>query len=467
MVILQRGESMGCVLCILKRCSSRGKQSGEYEHQSGELSWFMVPLIFSGAAGSICSLINAALAGAYFDREAMAVIGSLGGLLSMRGFLFSGAAAGFGIVLCRSIGSKRNQDFEETFWCGCSAAALMTVWGILLVLAIRQLLGASGVPEKLQGEAEKYMFWMLLDSGLLTWKGMLAAVIQGLGYTGTAGVLIVSGIVLQTGFTMLLSVVFRMGAEGCAAAAWLADLFLVLALVVFLWGKCRDRCKPVLPWRIPGTVWKELWRSGAARAAMMMLIGMGSFAMQIRLNQLPADVIAGCTYGKAISDFLVEILGAYGTAAGILCAKSAGEGNFRRLNQEKRFLISHSLFWSIGFLMVLVIAGRRLIRLLAGTAGSDLTIYAGTYWLLACASGYIGVSLLLIWRNLLLGLGYKFVLLVFGGLEMAAELIFALCIVPEYGFAAVCAARIFKWWLPGLFASAAGVWAVHRAERAE
>ncbi len=196
----------------------------------------------------------------------------------------------------------------------------------------------------------------------------------------------------------------------------------------------------------------ELIKSGATKSSMMLMVSVGFFILQRRVNELPLEFLAGYAHASSLHAFFQQPLCAYAVAGGIISAQTVGGKRRDLFRGYNRRLLRYSGIWYLLFAVTVLPAAAVLIRMMAGPEAAEAVIASGALWLRVAVASYFCLSMLMIFRNGLQAMGRYRVLLGFGFLEMAVNLLWAFLFVPRWGITAFCLSTAFRWGVPALAA---------------
>lgn len=411
-----------------------------------ERSFLLLLLPIMGAAvfGQLYSPISAGIAGRYRSAEAVAVMGSCAFLLTLRHFLFEGMAIGFGVYLCRFIGQEDQEELPGVFWGAVYLSLGLAAAALCLLPAAGLALGLLKVPEQLMPEAREYTCWILGTFASGIFKTLLLWSLQGLKKTWVTGALSAFSLLTQTLCSLLLMGVFRLPVWGSAAAVLISDTVTCLLLLFFLVRAAGSRLSFVRPSSVPPGVLKELLFAGTGKSSMMLLVAVAGFISQRLVNSFSVEQIAGYTYAASVSNVFQVIIGAYGTAAAILCGEWFGRKKTYLLAKELRRLLTHSTAAAIGAVFVIWIFAEPLIRLLGAGAGEPVLV-SGVRYLRVSLSALPMLAVYLVSRYSLQSMGNNISQTFLGLVEMLAVFLTLWFLVPALGFAALAWRIVLQW----------------------
>lgn len=422
-----------------------------------EMLLFLLPLLLSGVFQQIFTPYSTAIAARYLTEESLAVVGALGACKSVEDAVFVGMTTGFSFCVNRAAGHSDPKRFLKVFREALCLAGGFLFISVVLALLPEPVLWLANVPVEIRQEAKGYLSFLLLAGGFWGMENLILCVVQGTGETRFPSVAVIVGTILQLAFLWLFLDRFSLGIEAVPLAILCYHVFLCMLLFGYLfraaWGRQLFACfmeRDSLKNRWPDFL--ELLKSGAAKASMMLMISMSFFVIQRELNRLSLEVLAGYAHASSLHLLIQQPLCVYATASGILSARTIGSGRRDLFRFYNRRLLIYSGLWCLLFLITVIPAAPVLLRFMAGRGAKEAVITAGVQWIRVAAVSYFLLSMLMVFRNGLQGLGCYRVLLFLGFCEMSVNLLWGFVFIPLWGYEAYCVSTIFRWGVPAMAA---------------
>ena len=424
---------------------------------------FVLPLVLTGLFQQGYSLLNTAVISRYLDAAAIAVRGSLGTLSAIQSYLALGVTTGFVVFLNRCYGQGDPLLYRRSMTGSCLLVGGLLVLSLILAGGVEGLLALVNMPGELWEEGRAYLTILLFGTAFTGMKNLLLGAVQGMGHVRIFGMVSILGTMSNTGILLLLLNGGYRKVSAMPLAALCNDSGIILFLSIFLVIFRRTHVQPVGISQIPADIFYELLKSGGSKSAMMILAGIGGIFMQRARNTLGTAAIAGYSYADTLSNFFLVPISAIASMAGIAAARNRGRQDYDSL----WFYARNCLRWSLGFSGTAMAAafglGIPFLEILSGGADQE-TIQAGYLWLCICIPAFSGLGSAMICRNSLQAMGDYGKLLCLGVIEMGITVWFALCLVPHWGYPAVCLSIFTKWMALG---AAAFLWFRKRLKRSQ
>ena len=407
-------------------------------------------LLLSGLFSQIYPIISTALISHRLDIAALSSVGALSPVSVLQSALFAGLGTGISLHLSITLNDPGRNRGVSALRGSLLILILTFAAGILLSAVSGQLCLLLHIPESLHTDSSRYLAVLLAGSGLLTLKTALLQIHQNTGKIRFASIVSMAGVLLQSCLAILLFLIFPGQIWYVPASILLTNLILSLLLLVVLYLRFRPpvrrgeempghvaTAQPEKTDRIPENIFtaaRQIARLGLSRSGLMILIGIGGFFLQRSINGLPEDTIAGYSCGNVAVNLFMEPLN---TAAVLMTVFLTGEKSDREIGNAisiEKQLLKKALPYCLILLVLLPLAGRKLLSLLSSSDVSSAVVNAGYLRLLITLPLFFPLVIYLVSRNVLqlLSPGTLYLL---GLLEFLWEMIGAFWI-PYIGYSA-------------------------------
>lgn len=417
---------------------------------------FMLPLLLGMVFQQFYNMVDTVVVGKFLGVKALAGVGSTGSINFLVLGLCNGICAGFAIPVAQKFGQR---DFEglrkfvgNMIWLGVFFAVMIT---LITTVECRQFLLWMNTPEDTFFYAYSYIFLIFLGIPATMLYNLLSGIIRSLGDSRTPLYFLVFSSLLNVVLDLVFILCFRMGVAGAGWATLLSQLISGLLCLGYM-----AKNFPVL--RLNRTDLKFDWSYANRLLVMGLPMGMqysitavGSILLQTAVNTLGASAMAAMTAGGKVSMFAVCPFDAIGSTAATFAGQNIGAGKPERVHQGVRAASVLGIAYSVAILGVLTLWGGNLTTIFLDPgedAGEVMNIIQlSRRFLLANALFYIPLLYVNLLRFTIQGLGYSNLAVGAGVFEMVARGVFGLCLVPFFGFGAVCFANPAAWVMADVF----------------
>jgi len=271
--------------------------------------------------------------------------------------------------------------------------------------------------------------------------------IRALGDSKTPTIFLGITLALNIVFEPIAILVLQWGIPGAALATVFAQA--IGALVFFIYIRRRV---PVLhtrwtDWKPDRAVLIAHLRMGLPMAFQASVIAIGAIIVQVALNNLGALPVAAYAATQKIDAVAVMPLISFGYAMAAYTAQNYGAQKYERIRAGVRACLKMSMAFAVGIGILLIAFGTHVLALFVGAdaAGAEEVIAYGRTYLIVTGSTYTLLSLLLVYRNVLQGLGQSVIPTIAGVMELIMRAVAAIFLCSSFGFLGACMAYPLAW----------------------
>ena len=416
---------------------------------------FMLPLLLGLLFQQFYSMVDTMVVGKFLGVRALAGVGSTGSINFLVVGMCNGICAGFAIPVAQKFGQR---DFDglrkfvgNMVWLTAVFAAVIT---LVTTIGCGRILRWMNTPEDTFLFAFDYIFLIFLGIPATMLYNLLSGIIRSLGDSRTPLYFLIFSSLLNVGLDLLFIVVLHMGVSGAGLATLLSQL---ISGLLCLWYMIKHF--PIL--RMHGSDLRpernyvtRLLAMGLPMGMQYSITAVGSILLQTAVNSLGAAAMASIAAGSKVSMFCVCPFDAIGSTAATFAGQNIGAGKPERVHSGVRDASILGITYSAVILLVLALWGSNLTTVFLDTADTqvaDVILPMSRRFLICNAIFYVPLLYVNLLRFTIQGLGYSSLAVFAGVFEMMARAVFGLCLVPYFGFNAVCFANPAAWIMADLF----------------
>lgn len=412
---------------------------------AGLLLRFCLPLFLGNLLQQCYNLADLSIAGHILGDGALAQIGATSALYSLITNFAFGLNNGLALTVSKRFGAGDRDGLKDAvcwmvIWAGMTAGLLTA--GFLIFQ--RPLLFLLQVPGDILPGAMSYLTVILAGIPLTMAYNLEASLLQSVGNSTTPLLLLLFSSVLNIGLDIWFMGPLSMGVAGAAIATVLAQG--ISAVLGFLYI-ARN-----YPWlrfgrrnlRVPKAFALGALGTGLSMALMNAIYNIGSVILQGSINALGQVIITAQVGGRKLFELICVPGLALGNGVATYSSQNAGAGKGRRVLQGMGAgVLLFMVWWAIALVLAFAVGGP-LVRFVTGS--DDPNVLANAVLYLRVGVGCMPpMILLVIFRNVLQGLGKPLTPLLCSVLELLGKAVFALFLVPLWGYGAVCACEPVTW----------------------
>lgn len=407
---------------------------------------FSLPLFCSNLLQQVYNLTDTALAGHLLGSAALAEIGATAALYGLIMNFAFGMNNGLALTVSRCFGAGEREGIRRAVgWMVTLSAAVSIVLTTVSLLGRGALLQVLQVPAEVWDGAAAYLTVILLGIPLTMLYNMEAALLRAVGNSVTPLLFLLFSSVLNVGLDAAFMGPLGMGVRGAAVATVLAQGISAVLGAVYL-----VRSYPELHFThahlkksARRAVMNMFW-AGMSMGLMSAIYNLGSVALQSSINALGSVYITAQTAARRMAEMYFIPGGALGIGVATFSSQNLGAGHRSRIWQSVRAALKIYFVWWLFVLAFTFLLGEPVLRLITGS--SDARIISNAMLYLKISVPIIPpMAVLVILRNMLQGIRHTVEPLLASALELIGKVIFAVWLVPVWGYRAVCFCEPTTW----------------------
>ena len=412
---------------------------------------FAVPLMLGSLFQQFYNLADTIIVGRFVGVDALAAVGSVGGLNYLVLGFVNGIACGFSIPISWTFGAKDYSQMRRytanTVWLSIAFAVVLT---IVTVALTRPILVWTNTPANIIDLADIYVRTIFWGIPFTLLYNVTSALMRALGDSKRPLYFLLMASFLNIGLDLLCIIVFKMGVFGASFATVFSQAVAGFGSLWYIarhyhelrWSKeegklSRDHCL-------------KLCNMGIPMGLQCSITAIGSVVLQGAVNGLGSDIVAAQTAGGKAAQFLSVPLESIGTAMTTYASQNLGAHDLKRVNRGVNTALGIGCVYSIASFIILRFADKLLIGLFLDAGEVEIMANAQSF-IFWNSVFYIPLAVLIIYRYTIQGLGYSGFAMFAGVAEMVARAMVGFLFVPLWGYFAACIANPVAWFFACFF----------------
>ena len=407
---------------------------------------FSLPLFCSNLLQQVYNLTDTALAGHLLGSAALAEIGATAALYGLIMNFAFGMNNGLALTVSRCFGAGEREGIRRAVgWMVTLSAAVSIVLTTVSLLGRGALLQVLQVPAEVWDGAAAYLTVILLGIPLTMLYNMEAALLRAVGNSVTPLLFLLFSSVLNVGLDAAFMGPLGMGVRGAAVATVLAQgISAVLGAVYLVRSYPELHFAPAHFKKSARRAVMNMFWAGMSMGLMSAIYNLGSVALQSSINALGSVYITAQTAARRMAEMYFIPGGALGIGVATFSSQNLGAGRRSRIWQSVRAALKIYFVWWLFVLAFTFLLGEPVLRLITGS--SDARIISNAMLYLKISVPIIPpMAVLVILRNMLQGIRHTVEPLLASALELIGKVIFAVWLVPVWGYRAVCFCEPTTW----------------------
>ncbi len=408
---------------------------------------FSVPLLLGNLFQQFYNLVDTMIVGRFLGMNALAGVGSTGCINFLIIGFCMGVCSGFAIPIAHRFGAKDvsglHRDLINAYYLCAVFSVLITV---IVTILCRPMLILLKTPEEVMEYAYSYILVIFLGIPATFLYNILSSVIRAIGDSKTPLIFLVISSFLNIGLDILFIVTFHLGVTGAALATVLAQLISGLLCIVVIVKKFQllhVKKNEMTPDRHS---MNRLCQMGIPMGLQYSITAIGSVILQASVNTLGAVAVAAVTAAYKVSMFMCCPFDAMGATMATYGGQNVGAKKLERLDQGFKSCSILGIGYAVFALIILYFFRFKMVALFIDDAASNAEMVENAgLLLLILGIFYIPLAFVNIVRFLIQGVGFPYLAILAGVLEMVARAIAGLVLVPFFGYLGACFASPLAW----------------------
>lgn len=431
-------------------------------HPLKQILLFALPLVFGTMFQQLYSFADTVIVGRCLGIDALAAVGATYSLhFLILGFV-QGACVGFGIPLAQSFGAGEKRELHRFlwngFWVGSFFSVLLTVGTVILAAP---LMAAMNTPENIFSMGVSYIRILFLGIPASILYNYSASVLRALGDSRHPFYFLLFSSILNVVLDYVFITDFHTGVEGAAAATVISQL--VSGLLNTWWMFRRMELIEIRreDMSLSFRHIRKLCIIGLPMGVEYSVSAVGAILLQDAINILGSGAVAAQTAGEKIRQMFTLPMESIGMAMATYAGQNFGAGRMDRIKRGIRDgIVIQALYCAVVWVILLLMKGI-LVQIVLGSGSIQVARNAEKY-LMICSCLFLLHGLLMIFRNVLQGMGYAGHAVLSGIWELAGRGLGGWIAVSGAGFTAVCFANPMAWGFALCYCAVMVLWFLKR-----
>ena len=406
---------------------------------------FSLPIFIGNIFQQLYNVVDTVVIGNILGDDALAAVGSTSAVYSLLiGFVF-GMSNGFSVVIARFFGAADEDNMHRAV---AISAMLAVVVAVVLTAAgfffLHPMMVFLQTPEEILDMAEEYLYIVVGLCCVTVLYNTLSGMLRALGNSKIPLYALIIASLVNVVLDLLFVGPLQMGVKGAAIATMIAQALSALMELFYVIRFCPELHLKKEYFVSDRGITTELFSTGMSMSLMLVIVNIGTVAMQGAVNTFGVQTITGHVAARKLHDILQLPLGTISTSIATFVSQNYGAGKMDRVKEGIRSSIILGAVWCAIVLVFVIALGRPVTRMLTGTRSTKV-IDTTMRYLLWNIPFYIILNVLLIMRNSIQGMGKKIVPLIASGVELIGKFLAVFLMSPMLGYLGICLIEPVTW----------------------
>ncbi len=409
---------------------------------------FCIPMVFGNILQQLYNMADTIIVGRCINSNALAALGATGSVCFLVIGFATGLCTGLSIPVAQMYGAgdhkaMRRYMFNAAFISGLVALVLTAI----TMIGCKPLLRLMQTPDSIMQDAHSYLFVMFAGLAATILYNLLAGFLRAMGDSKTPLAFLAISSLLNIGLDFLMIMAFDLGVMGAGLATVISQGVSAILCLIYMKKHYdilafeRDECK------LCSDYCKKLCSVSLPMACQFSITAIGSIIMQSAVNGFGPTVIASVTAAMKIQTIVIGPMESLGITMATYCGQNLGAGRIDRIRQGLSCSIKVCLLYALAAIAFSFFLGKYLVYGFVSTEEAEFTaiLEHASYYLRVNGIFYPTLAVLFVLRNSLQGMGYSFLPMSAGILELVARVFAAWILVKFAGYLGVCLASPVAW----------------------
>lgn len=411
---------------------------------------FALPILLSNVFQQFYNIVDTAVIGNVLGDNALASVGAASPIFGLIIGFENGITNGFSVIIARLFGAgdmnKLKRAVSLTYILTISIALTLTAISLIFLNPILRLLKT---PETIIDSTAEYLRIIFIFAAVALLYNMMASLLRAIGNSRVPLYFLVASSIVNVVLDIIYVKYLDLGIRGAAYATVIAEIISAVLCLIYIHSKCRRLTFSVEELSFDKKMMRELLSMGFSMGLMMVVVSIGSVALQSTVNSLSDEIIVAHTAARKVDDIFMMPLGTLSSAAATFVSQNYGAGKIDRIKSGIKSAIVLTTFWSALSAVVIFIFGRLMITSISGTENEFVISNAQSYVRINILFFSV-LGVLLVMRSSLQGIGRKTVPILGSVVELILKFAAVLVITKEIGYIGVCVLEPIIWILSAI-----------------
>lgn len=399
---------------------------------------FAIPVLIGNIFQQLYNVVDTTIIGHVLGDDALASIGATTPIYNLVINFAYGLTNGFSVIIARCYGKKDIDSLKKsvalTMFLTLIVSIILTV---VSILGIRPLLEFLNTPQNIIQEAQSYLMVILSFSMVTMLYNMFSGMLRAIGNSSVPLYFLIVSTVINIVLDIIFVKYLSMGIKGAGYATVIAQAISVILCIIYIHKK-----NPILKFdksylKYDGYLINELSTTGISMGLMLAIVDIGSVALQSAVNSFGSQTITAHATARKIESIFMLPLGTLSMAGSTFTSQNFGANNMDRVKQGIICTIKLALIWSTISTILSFVCCDTISYIITGTSDTLILKTIKQYLTINIPFFYV-LSILLILRSSLQGIGKKIVPLSASIIELISKFVTVGFVAPVFKYMGIC-----------------------------
>lgn len=407
--------------------------------------FFSIPLLIGNIFQQLYSMVDTIIVGRFVGVNALAAVGTTGSMFFLVNGMILGLTSGFGVLVSQKFGAKDEKGIKKAVASNIILTVISTIIITVIALLVKTpLLKLMNTPDNIFKDANIYI--TIIFAGIITQAiyNMAAGILRALGDSKTPLYFLIISSILNIILDLVFIAKLNMGVSGAAYATNIAQGFAAVLCIIYSYRKFKILRLKKEDFKVEKEYYKTHLKIGIPMGLQFSVTAVGIIIVQSAINVFGSTVIAAYTASSKVLQLVMQPAISFGVTIATYAGQNLGAKRFDRIKNGIKIMNKVSIISSLIAGAVLVLFGRYFVMLFIENPTPEIFRYAQQVFNYS-AIFFIPLGFILVYRNVLQGMGDSFVPMMAGVAELVARAVVAFTLPKFIGFVGICLSDPVAW----------------------
>ncbi len=403
---------------------------------------FYFPMLFTNLLQQVYTMADTAIIAKGLGDDATAAVGNMASLTFMIIGFSTGLTNGFSVSIAQNYGAKDYSGLRKAIASSIKLAVGITVLlTALSVIFLKDILVILKTDSRILNDSLLYGY--VIFGGLATTiaYNMCASILRALGDSKTPLLAIIASSIINVALNSITIFAMGTGVEGPAAATLIAQMvsavicYMKLRKIEIIRLTMADFARDV-------KMYMNLLKNGTAMALMNSITAIGSMVVQYFVNGLGLAYTSAYSICMRYLNLFMDPACTAGFTMSSFASQNYGAKKYSRINEGLKVCLTIALITYLVFGSVMVFAPETIAGFMLNE--SERIAIAVRFLPISGALMFV-VDFLFVFRSGVQGMGFPFIPMCSGILEMIMRIVVIVIFIEPFGFEATAYAGAAAW----------------------
>ncbi|HAX73403.1 MAG TPA: MATE family efflux transporter, partial [Firmicutes bacterium] len=406
---------------------------------------FMVPILIGNLFQQVYNMVDTAIVGQFVGVEALAAVGSTGGITFLVVGFIIGFTHGFSVIISQLYGSNDEEGIKKavgmSLLLSIAATIVITILTVLLVTPILKLMNT---PSDIIEYSASYIRILFLGTAATVAYNLFASILRALGDSKTPLYFLIIASVLNIVLDLVFIINFNMGVSGAALATVISQSISAILCYIYIKKKTNVLTLEKHHYKIDKVLIRELLFISIPMALQYSITAIGVMIVQVAINGFGSTTVAAYTAATKAEQVVMQPSIAIGLTLATYVGQNLGAKKYDRIKDGVKKGLYMTVIYNILSAIFIMTFGKHIIGLFVAEGATDVMDIALTYISIS-AFFYPVLGVLFLYRYSLQGLGNAKIPMYSGIVELGMRCAIAFTLPAVIGFYGICVASPAAW----------------------